>query len=163
MRAGSIVDATEHPEAEKLWILKVECGTAEPRTIVSGLREHYATKEDLIGKSCVILHNLKARKFVGVQSQGMLLTAVESTGRVTMLSLGEGVKPGQNIEAAGTRLKVKQRMDFKLFEKIKLVAGEQGNCLFVDEEGEEHVLQAVSKVLDPVPIVADAPAGTTLR
>ena len=80
MRTAKIVDAEKVPKADKLikLILDVD-GT--PRTVVSGIAEHY-TPEELPGKSVVILANLEPRKIRGVQSEGMVLMAESGDGKL---------------------------------------------------------------------------------
>ena len=72
---GKILSAEKHPDADKLYILKVD--TADRvRTIVSGIAKHF-TIDELIGKNVVVVANLKPAKLRGVLSEGMLLLAQE--------------------------------------------------------------------------------------
>ena len=82
-RVAEVIDAQEHPEADKLLILKVKIGTEE-RTIVSGIKQHYQPK-DLIGKKIIVFANLQPRTLRGVTSQGMLLAAVDGDKVVVLL------------------------------------------------------------------------------
>ena len=73
-RVGTIVDAFPHPESEKLWVEKIDVGEeGGPRNICSGLRAFYATAQDLIGQSVVVVANLKNKKMGGVDSFGMVI------------------------------------------------------------------------------------------
>jgi len=73
LRVGTIVDAFPHPESEKLWVEKIDVGEETgPRNICSGLRAFYATAQDLIGQSVVVVANLKNKKMGGVDSFGMV-------------------------------------------------------------------------------------------
>jgi methionyl-tRNA synthetase len=76
IRIGRIVKVELHPDSsvQHLFVLTVDLGNGDVRQIVSGLRGHY-TPEELINQYVAILCNLKAAKFKGVLSQGMLLTA----------------------------------------------------------------------------------------
>ena len=75
IRVGKIIEIDVHPEAENLFIEKVDVGEEEgPRTIVSGLVK-FCKKEDLLNKNIVVLCNLKPRPLKGVVSAGMLLCA----------------------------------------------------------------------------------------
>ncbi len=65
------------PASDKLYVLQVEMGGGAVRQIVSGLQQHYAAAE-LVGKRVVVVCNLKPVKFVGVPSNGMILTAVSA-------------------------------------------------------------------------------------
>mmetsp|Transcript_8570 Transcript_8570/g.26797 ORF Transcript_8570/g.26797 Transcript_8570/m.26797 type:complete len:209 (-) Transcript_8570:40-666(-) len=73
LRVGSIVDAYDHPESDKLIIEEIDLGEPDgPRQIVSGLRAHYAAK-DLVGKKVLVVANLPTAKLGGVPSAGMVL------------------------------------------------------------------------------------------
>jgi methionyl-tRNA synthetase len=72
MKVGKIISVENHPNAEKLFVEKVDFGT-EQRTIVSGIKQWYKA-EDLVGKHVIAIINLKHAKLRGVVSEGMLLT-----------------------------------------------------------------------------------------
>lgn len=75
IRVGKIVEIGKHPEADSLFVEKVDLGEATgPRTIVSGLVE-YCTAEQLLSSDVVVLCNLKPRALKGITSHGMLLCA----------------------------------------------------------------------------------------
>jgi len=75
LRVGKIKKAEDHPNADKLVILKVDIGSEE-RTLVAGIKQHYKPK-DLVGKKIVVVTNLKPANLRGVESKGMLLAAVK--------------------------------------------------------------------------------------
>jgi len=91
MRVGEVISCENHPDADKLLVLKIDFGE-EVRTIVSGLAAYYKP-EDLVNKKIVAVLNLKPRKLRGIESQGMVLTA-EKDGKVEVLSsnLDKGAK-----------------------------------------------------------------------
>ena len=62
----------KHPEADTLYVEKVDVGESEPRTIVSGLVE-YCSVDSLLNRNVVVLCNLKPRALKGIMSFGMLL------------------------------------------------------------------------------------------
>lgn len=64
----------QHPDADSLYVEKIDVGEAEPRTVVSGLVQ-FVPKEELQDRLVVVLCNLKPQKMRGVDSQGMLLCA----------------------------------------------------------------------------------------
>ena len=64
----------QHPDADSLYVEKIDVGEAEPRTVVSGLVQ-FVPQEDLQDRLVVVLCNLKPQKMRGVESQGMLLCA----------------------------------------------------------------------------------------
>ncbi len=73
-RVAKILEAEDHPNADKLFVLKVSLGD-EQRTIVAGIKSHYK-KEELIGKKIIVFTNLEPAVLRGVKSEGMLLAAV---------------------------------------------------------------------------------------
>ncbi len=73
MRVGKIVEIAKHPEAESLYVEKVDVGEATgPRTIVSGLVA-FCSEQELLNRKVVVLCNLKPRPLKGITSFGMLL------------------------------------------------------------------------------------------
>lgn len=74
LRVAKVVGAERHPNADRLLVLKVDVGEAEPRTIVAGIAAVYKP-EELVGQQVVVVANLKPAKLRGVMSQGMLLAA----------------------------------------------------------------------------------------
>jgi len=74
LRAGKILAASPHPNADKLLVLSVDIGEERPRQIVAGIAAKYAP-ETLVGKQVVVVINLKPAKLRGAMSEGMLLAA----------------------------------------------------------------------------------------
>ncbi len=73
-----IKDAQDHPNADKLYVLKVDLG-GEERQLVAGIRPYYS-KEELIGRHAVVIKNLEPATIRGVESQGMLLAVKDEKG-----------------------------------------------------------------------------------
>ncbi|MBR5228242.1 MAG: methionine--tRNA ligase [Firmicutes bacterium] len=73
LRVGKILSCEKHPKADKLLVSQVQVG-AEVRQIVSGVAAYY-TPEDMVGKSVVVVANLKPAKLRGEKSEGMILFA----------------------------------------------------------------------------------------
>ena len=94
LRVGKIIDVQDHPNADKLYIIKVDVG--EEKTIVSGIKDNYK-KEYLIGKEIIVICNLQPAKFRGIESHGMLL-AVSDKGNIILLKPEKKVKPGSKVE-----------------------------------------------------------------
>jgi len=94
IQVGKIIKVEDHPNAEKLYVLIVDLGEEEDRLIVAGLKDHYK-KEELEGKKAIFATNLETAKIRGVESQGMLLAAVDKE-KVSILTpekdLNEGTK-----------------------------------------------------------------------
>lgn len=95
LRVGTIVQAEKVEKADKLLKLSVDLGT-EVRTIVSGIALHF-TPESLVGKQVVIVANLAPRKLRGIESQGMILTAEEKSGKLKLLRPDEVAENGSPI------------------------------------------------------------------
>jgi len=74
LKTARIMEVSRHPDADKLYVLKVDDGRVQDRVIVSGLVGFF-TEEELMNKAVVIADNLKPRKMRGVDSNGMLLAA----------------------------------------------------------------------------------------
>jgi methionyl-tRNA synthetase len=72
IRIGQILSVEEVPETDKLLKLTVDLGEEVPRTIVSGIREHIADVQGLVGKKTTFVANLEPRTIRGIESNGML-------------------------------------------------------------------------------------------
>ncbi len=96
LRVGRVVEASDHPNADKLIVLKVDLGD-EQRQIVAGLKGHYAP-EQLLGRDLVIVTNLAPRMMRGLQSEGMLLAAsTPDHDQVVVLTTESEIGPGSGI------------------------------------------------------------------
>ena len=97
LRVGTILEIENHPKADKLYVLKVDLGEEQPRTIVAGLRTHY-THEDLKGKQAIFVANLEPVILRGIESNGMILAASnEEKTNVFFLKPEKQIKPGSKI------------------------------------------------------------------
>lgn len=65
---------SQHPDADSLYVEKIDVGEPEPRTVVSGLVA-YVSREELQDRMVLVLCNLKPQKMRGIESQAMLLCA----------------------------------------------------------------------------------------
>lgn len=74
IRVGKIVEVSKHPDADALYVEKIDLGEVKTRIIVSGL-VNYIPIEEMQGRMVVVLCNLKPAKMRGVESQGMVLCA----------------------------------------------------------------------------------------
>lgn len=75
---AQITEVQEHPNADRLYVLKVDTG-AEIRQIVAGIRSAYS-KEQLTGRRVILVANLEPAVIRGVESNGMLLAASDTNG-----------------------------------------------------------------------------------
>jgi aminoacyl tRNA synthase complex-interacting multifunctional protein 1 len=74
MRVGKLVNVWPHPESDKLFCEEIDIGEGSPRLIASGLRAFYK-QEELNGRRCIVLANLKPKKMGGFASNGMVMCA----------------------------------------------------------------------------------------
>ena len=78
LRVGVVVSAEDHPNADRLLVLKVDIGDGTPRQVVAGVKGTYQAAE-LVGKRVVVVANLKPAVLRGVESQGMVLAASDGS------------------------------------------------------------------------------------
>jgi methionyl-tRNA synthetase len=95
LRIGTITEAQKVPKTNKLLELRVDIGS-EVRTVVSGIAESYRT-EDIIGQQVLLLCNLEPRKIRGVESQGMILMAKDSEGKLSFMQPDRIVDEGSGV------------------------------------------------------------------
>lgn len=95
LRVGKVLSCEKHPKADTLLIEKVDLGNGDIRQIVSGLAGSY-TPGQMIGKSIVVIANLKPAVIRGVESQGMLL-AGKNKDEIAVVEVN-GLEPGTRIQ-----------------------------------------------------------------
>jgi methionyl-tRNA synthetase len=95
LRAAKVLEAEAVPKSKKLIKLTVDVGR-EQRVVLAGIAEAYQP-EELVGRTVVIVANLKPAKLMGIESNGMVLAASTEAGRPTLLTLPEGVEPGWRV------------------------------------------------------------------
>ena len=131
MRVAQIVEVADHPDATSLYVLKVDAGEGEPRTICSGLKNSYKA-EELKDKKILLFANLKPNALRGIMSQGMLfagdLDAEAHTCR--LVSVPEDAKPGDRALFKGVAPSEPRELKIKDFEKIALSV--KGGAVFCD-------------------------------
>ncbi len=96
IRTGTILTAEKVAKADKLLKLTIDLGF-ETRTIVSGIALHF-NPEDIIGQHVLVVTNLAPRKLKGIESNGMILTAENSEGKLGFVSPPEGWMNGCNVK-----------------------------------------------------------------
>lgn len=89
LRAGTIVAAERHPNADRLLVLKVDVGDPEPRQIVAGIAAYYPDVAGLVGRTIIVVCNLEPATLRGVRSEGMLLAAGGKNHRGLLTVAGE--------------------------------------------------------------------------
>ena len=93
---GTITESVAVEKSEKLLKLQVDCGQFGTRQVLSGIAKFYKP-EQLVGKQAVFVINVKPRKMMGIESQGMLLTAEDSAGGLQLISVTGDVPPGTRL------------------------------------------------------------------
>jgi methionyl-tRNA synthetase len=96
LRVAKILEAEAVPKSKKLIKMKVNAGEADPRTILAGIAEAYQP-EQLVGRTIVIVANLKPAKLMGIESNGMVLAASPEGGLPTLISVDESLPPGARV------------------------------------------------------------------
>lgn len=82
LRIASIIDAKEHPNADKLYVLQVDVG-GETKQVVAGIRGSYSLDE-LVGRKAVVVNNLEPVTLRGEESSGMILAASTDKGPIIL-------------------------------------------------------------------------------
>ena len=98
-RAVKVINCEEVPKSKKLLRFTIDDGTGTERTILSGIKNYYDA-EDLVGKTLLAIVNLPARKMMGVESEGMLLSAVhkeEDEERLNLIMLSNRIPAGAKL------------------------------------------------------------------
>ena len=96
LRVGKIVNVEDHPNADRLYVVKLDDGTDSQRTICAGIKEYYSS-EDLMGKTVVFVANLKPRPLRGVVSEGMMLAADDGDGAVKLVTIDGDISTGSLV------------------------------------------------------------------
>jgi methionyl-tRNA synthetase len=136
IRVARIVEAREHPNAAKLYILDVDLGD-ERRQIVAGIRKDY-TVDQLRGRKVVLLANLEPAKLRGVESRGMLLAGEDESAVGLVLPPEEAPIGAQVLGAKGA-----PTLSFSEFQKYKFRVGPSGDVRFRGRQDEADLTLAV--------------------
>ena len=96
IRVGTVLECTKVPKADKLLQFKIADGL-ENRTIVSGIAQHYKP-EELVGRQVCFIANLPPRKLKGIVSEGMILSAENFDGSLSVIGPMREVKPGSEVK-----------------------------------------------------------------
>ncbi len=95
IRIGKVIEAENVPKSDKLLKLKVDTGL-DQRTILSGISKYYST-EEILNKKVMVLINLKPRKMMGYESQGMLLLADDGDGNLSLMQPDSNISNGSVV------------------------------------------------------------------
>ena len=95
LRVAKVLAAEKVPNSRKLVKLSIDVGT-EQRTLVAGIAEAYEP-EQLVGRTIVMVFNLKPAKLMGIESNGMVLAASPDGGKPTLVGFDADVPPGTRV------------------------------------------------------------------
>ena len=96
IRVGHVKDCQKVKKSKKLLQFTIDDGSGTDRTILSGIAAYYEP-QDLIGKAVLFIANFPPRKMMGIESQGMILSAVNSDGSLAVTTTLDKVKPGSQV------------------------------------------------------------------
>lgn len=143
MRVGKIVEVSKHPDADALYLEKIDVGEAAPRTVVSGL-VRFVPIEEMQNRMVIVLCNLKPAKMRGVTSEAMVMCA-STPEKVEIMSPPAGSVPGDLVTCVGFARNPDPIMNpkKKIFETVApdlmvngdLVGTYKGAALVVEEKG----------------------------
>ncbi len=95
LRVANVLTAEKVPGSRKLVKMTIDAGT-EQRTLVAGIADAYEP-EQLVGRSIVMVFNLKPAKLMGIESNGMVLAASPDGGKPTLVAFDQDVPPGTRV------------------------------------------------------------------
>jgi methionyl-tRNA synthetase len=95
LRTAKVLTAEKVPNSRKLVKMTIDAGS-EQRTLVAGIAEAYEP-EALVGRTVVVVYNLKPAKLMGIESNGMVLAASPDGGTPTLVSFDQEISPGTRV------------------------------------------------------------------
>lgn len=144
LRIGKIVAVEKHPDADALYVEKIDLGEEKPRTIVSGLVKHH-TLEEMQDRLIVVMCNLKPAKMRGILSEGMVMCA-SSPVKVELINTPPNCVPGDLVHCEGynrnpdaqlnPKKKIWEAVAPDLLTNDDLVMCYKGAPLFVPDKGQ---------------------------
>ncbi len=97
IRVGTVLECEKLPKSKKLLKFHIDDGTENGRIILSGIAPYYENPQELVGRQVLFVANFEAKKMMGQESQGMLLSAVNSDGTLSVVTTTKDVKPGCQV------------------------------------------------------------------
>jgi methionyl-tRNA synthetase len=128
LRVAKILEVQDHPQADKLYIMQVDLGPLGKRTIVAGMKPYY-TKQEIAGKSIVMVTNLKPAVIRGIESKGMLLAATDATNIVSLLNPNNS-SPGAEVGVEGIAREPVSVLEFDSFKQAPMTVDQKGNVVY---------------------------------
>ena len=114
IRVGTVLECARVPKADKLLQFKIDDGMGG-RTIVSGIAQSYPEPEKLVGMQVCFIANFPPRKLKGVESQGMILSAVDADGKLVLVTPSRAVKNGANVGRKKWKYMAELKSPHKIF------------------------------------------------
>ena len=97
IRIGLVKACEKVKKSKKLLQFTIDDGTGTDRTILSGIAAFYENPEELVGKRILFVANFASRKMMGIESQGMILSAVDFDDSLSVVTTTKDVKPGSQV------------------------------------------------------------------
>jgi len=132
LRVAEITEISDHPDADKLYVISINLGELGSRQIVAGMKPYYE-KEELLGRHIVVVANLKPAKLRGVMSNGMMLAAQDEDGVVSFVDGGD-MAPGCKVFVEGIAREPKEIVEFSDFKEIKLIVSEDQSIIYNESQ-----------------------------
>jgi len=97
IRVGLVKECQAVKKSKKLLQFTIDDGTGTDRTICSGIAQFYDEPERLVGQRVLFVANFAPRKMMGIESQGMILSAVDADGSLSLVTTTKDVRPGSQV------------------------------------------------------------------
>ena len=97
IRVGLVKTCQRVPKSKKLLQFTIDDGSGQERTICSGIAAFYENPEELVGRRILFVANFAPRKMMGIESQGMILSAVDADETLSVVTTTKDVKPGSQV------------------------------------------------------------------
>lgn len=146
LRIGRILEVSRHPDADALYVEKIDCGDPTgPRTVISGLVKHVPI-EEMKDRNVVVLCNLKPAKMRGILSEAMVMCA-STEEKVELLQPPENVKPGDKVVFANYPGECDDQLNpkKKIWEQVAPDIKTNSEGVAVYKECEFQVINSVGK------------------
>ncbi len=98
IRVGTVISCQKVKKSKKLLKFQIDDGTKNGRTILSGIAAYYEDPSVLIGKQVLFVANFATRKMMGEESQGMILSAINFDGSLSVTTTSKEIKPGSQVQ-----------------------------------------------------------------
>ena len=142
LRVAKIVNIKDVPGADNLYLLQIDLGPLGKRVIVAGMKPYYS-KEEMMGRSIVVVSNLKPAKIRGIESKGMLLAAEDDQGTCSLLNPQEAT-PGSEVFIEGIPREPMPVLEFEDFKKVEMTIDENQKAVYSGKPLQSKTHEVVS-------------------